>query len=200
MLRRAPWELRYKYGAKVASEFRRLMVLATHRHCHVEFQGPVYLGPGFSLDIPDNGTLIVGAGTEFRRGFRCEIGGGGRVLIGGMCHFTYDPIIACSTLIEIGSGCGVGQNVYIVDGVHRFRDWSKDFYESGYEFREIHIGDHVQIHSKCTIQNSIGHHAVIGANSVVTREIPPWCLAVGAPARVIEYIGPPEERPPDLDV
>ena len=36
--------------------------------------------------------------------------------------------------------------------------------------------------------------AVIGANSVVTRPIPPYCLAVGAPAKVVEYFGPPERR------
>jgi acetyltransferase-like isoleucine patch superfamily enzyme len=124
--------------------------------------------------------------------------GHGKVVIGAGCHFTFDPIIQCSTLVEIGSGSGVAQNVLIVDGAHKFRDPNLNFYESGCNFREIHIGEHVQIHSKCTIQNSIGHHSVIGANSVVTHPIPPWCLAVGAPARVIEYIGPPEERPADL--
>jgi len=44
----------------------------------------------------------------------------------------------------------------------------------------------------------IGRHAVIGANSVVSRPIPAYCLAMGAPAKVVEYFGPPEERPPDL--
>jgi acetyltransferase-like isoleucine patch superfamily enzyme len=52
--------------------------------------------------------------------------------------------------------------------------------------------------SKCTIVNSIGDGAVIGANSVVTRPIPAYCLAYGAPARVVEYFGPDELRPEGL--
>jgi acetyltransferase-like isoleucine patch superfamily enzyme len=62
----------------------------------------------------------------------------------------------------------------------------------------VHIEDDAQIHSLCTIVNSIGRRAVIGANSVVTRPVPPYTLAVGAPARPIEYFGPPGERPPEL--
>ena len=60
----------------------------------------------------------------------------------------------------------------------------------------IRIEDDAQIHSKCTIVNSIGHRSVIGANAVVSREIPPYCLAAGVPARVIDYFGPPGQEPP----
>jgi len=79
-LRRLPWRLRYGLGGRVMSTTRRLMIEATHLHCHVEFRGPVRIGPGFAIDIPDRGTLIVGPGVDFRRGFVCEISGEGRVL------------------------------------------------------------------------------------------------------------------------
>lgn len=46
----------------------------------------------------------------------------------------------------------------------------------------------------------IGDHAFTAVNSVVTRPIPAYCLAAGAPAKVVEYYGPPDKRPPDLDV
>ena len=43
------------------------------------------------------------------------------------------------------------------------------------------IGENV-----CIIGASIGRHCVIGANAVVTKEIPDYCVAVGNPARVIK--------------
>ena len=47
--RKAPWYLRYRVGGDIASWWRRLLVRLTHRHCHVEFEGPVYIGPGARL-------------------------------------------------------------------------------------------------------------------------------------------------------
>jgi acetyltransferase-like isoleucine patch superfamily enzyme len=195
--RRLGWDLRYRRGAWIASEMRRLMILATHRHCHVEFQGPVYLGPGFSLFIPDNGTLIVGAGCQFRRGFYCEISGDGRVEIGAGSVFTYGSIIQCSTVIKIGERCSFGQSI-LVDGNHRFRDTTRPMLEQGFDFTPVHFGDDVTITSNCTVMADIGDHSFVAANSVVSRPIPAYCLAAGAPARVIDYYGPPERRPPDL--
>lgn len=197
-LRRLPWTLRYVHGARLASEARRLLIQATHRHCHVEFQGPVFLGPGFSLFIPGSGTLVVGPGVQFRRGFHCEISGNGKVVIGAGSIFTYYSLIQCSTLIEIGERCMFGQSSIIVDGQHRFRDLTRPMLEQGFDFRDIHIGNDAVITTKCTVMADVGERSFVGANSVVTRDIPPFCIAVGAPARVIEYIGPPEERPADL--
>ena len=45
---------------------------------------------------------------------------------------------------------------------------------------------------------NIGRRSVIGANSVVTRDIPPYCVAGGTPARVLDYFGPPGQEPPEL--
>lgn len=199
-LRRVPWRLRYRAGARLASEMRRLAIVATHQHCHVEFQGPVYIGPGFHLSIPDQGQLIIGPNVEFRRGFGCEIVGQGRITIGEGSIFTRDPYLQCTTSIDIGKGVGIGQACQIVDGSHRFRDWQEHWNRQGYNFRPLTIGDGAAIHSKCTIIADVGEGAVIGANAVVTKPIPPFCLAVGVPAKVIEYFGPPELRPPELDI
>lgn len=182
------------------SHVRRYAVLATHRHCRVEFQGPVYLGPGFHLHIPDRGELIIGPGVDFRRGFVCEISGNGRVTIGGGSVFTSHTLIQCSTVIEIGERCVFGQALMIADGSHRFRDWTRHVLEQGYDYQPIRIGDNAVVMTKVTIAADIGQNAFIGANSLVNRPIPPFCFAGGVPARVIEYFGPPDQRPPELDV
>lgn len=181
------------------SWLRKQWVLLRHPHANIVFEGPVYLGPGFSLHIPDGGTFIVGPGVEFRRNFRAEIAGNGRLVIGAGCYLTYDAVIACSTSIEIGKRCGLGQSLYMTDGNHRYRDLDKPFLQQGYNFRALKIEDDVQIFSKCTVTNSIATRSIIGANSIVTKPIPPYCVAAGVPARVIEYFGPPGDEPPGFE-
>ena len=197
--RKVPWALRYRYGPRVAWKARRAAIRATHLHCHVEFQGPVRVGPMFSLDIPGPGTFIVGPAVDFRRGFHCEISGDGRVVIGAGSIFTSYALVQCTTSIDIGERCVFGQDVMIADGNHRFRDPDRHLLDQGYEYRPIRIGDGAVVTSKCTIVADIGEGAVIGANSVVTKPIPAFCLAAGVPAKVIEYFGPPDQRPAELD-
>lgn len=166
---------------------------ATHRHCHVEFRGPTRLGPGFQLDIPDAGTLIVGAGVDFRRGFVCEISGEGRVEIGAGTIFTSNALIQCSTSVTIGRRCAFGQSVMIADGHHRYRDPDVHWMDQGYDYRPITIGDGAGVSDKCTVQADIGERAMIASGSVVNRPIPAYCLAAGAPARVLRYFGPKDK-------
>jgi acetyltransferase-like isoleucine patch superfamily enzyme len=184
----------------LTSHLRRIGILATHRHCCVEFQGPVHLGRGFHLNIPGRGQLIVGPGVDFRRGFVCEISGDGRVTIGGGSTFTYNVVIQCSTSIDIGAGCVFAQAVLIADGSHRYRDPSLPMVQQGYDFRPITIGDGAAVMAKATVIADVGEGAFIAANAVVTKPVPAFCLAAGVPARVIDYFGPPERRPPELDV
>jgi acetyltransferase-like isoleucine patch superfamily enzyme len=197
--RRVPWRVRYQFGERVATRLRRAAIALTHQHCTVEFRGRVRLGPGFSVMIPGPGTLVVGDGVDFRRGFVCEISGTGRVAIGDRAIFTSHALIQCSTSIEIGEEAMLGQDLFIADGNHRFRDWRRNMLEQGYDYRPIRIGARAAINTKSTILNSVGEGAIVGANSVVTRPVPAYCVAVGAPARVIDYFGPPELRPPELE-
>lgn len=136
---------------------------------------------------------MVGAGVDFRRGFVCEISGEGRVVIGDGCTFTSNALIQCSTSIEIGRRCAFSQSALIVDGVHRFRDLSLSALDQGYDFRPVRIGDDVVVMAKCTVFADIGERTIVGANSVVSRPLPSRCLAMGAPARVVEELG---EREP----
>jgi acetyltransferase-like isoleucine patch superfamily enzyme len=197
--RRLPWELRYQTGTALASRFRRLVLQATHLHCRLEFGENVFIGPDFTLHIPHQGSLIVGDDVQFRRGFHCEIDGAGRVSIDDGSAFTSSAMIQCTTSISIGKRVTFGQAALIVDGNHRFRDSSKHLLDQGTDYRPISIGDHATVLTKVTILSDIGEGSVIAAHSVVTRPIPAYCLAGGVPARVIEYFGPEELRPADLE-
>jgi acetyltransferase-like isoleucine patch superfamily enzyme len=193
-----PWKLRHEVLASLGSDARKVAIRLTHRHCRVEFQGPVRLGPGFELHIPNAGTLIVGPGVDFRRRFYCEISGHGEVIIGGGTTFTSETMIQCTTSVRIGARSAFGQSTFIVDGSHEFRDHTRHWAQQPDKHRPITIGPGVMVNSKCTILNDIGERAVIAANAVVTRPVPAYCLAGGVPAKVLEYFGPPEQRPPGL--
>jgi acetyltransferase-like isoleucine patch superfamily enzyme len=198
VLRELPRWLGYHRGPRLMSALRRRWVLLRHPHAHIRFEGPVYLGPGFSLHIPHNGRFIVGPGVEFRRGFRAEVEGDGRITIGAGSICTYSVLMQCTTSIDIGERVMFGQATIVVDGQHRFRDLDRPMLEQGYDFTPLTIGDDATITSKCTIMADVGRRAFVGANAVVTRPVPDYCVAVGAPARAVEYFGPDGEGPPGV--
>lgn len=177
------------------SALRRRWVLIRHWHADVRIDPSSYLGPGFSLDIPGGGTFVCGPHCEFRRNFRAEISNGGRIVIGAGCFFTYDVVLQCSTSIEIGDQVGLGQAAIVLDASHHFRDTTKGVRSQGYDRHPIKIGSHAFIPSKCTVLADVGERAMIGANAVVTRPIPPYTVAVGIPAKVVDYFGPPGMEP-----
>jgi acetyltransferase-like isoleucine patch superfamily enzyme len=183
------------------SRLRQWWVVFRNPHAHIEFRGAVYLGPRFSLDVPRGGTFIVERHVEFRRGFRAElVGPESRITIGEGSRFTYDVLIQCASTIDIGERCMVGQNALLVDGIHRFRDLDRPMLDQGYDLRPLKIHDDAVVATKCTVIADIGQRAYIGPNSVVSKPIPAYCVAVGIPARVIDYFGPPGQKPPELKV
>ena len=70
-------------GPWLMSWLRRRWVIFRNPNAHIEFQGPVYLGPRFSLHAPTAARSSSARGVEFRRGFRAELGPTARISIGG---------------------------------------------------------------------------------------------------------------------
>ena len=197
-LRHLVFRATYWRGPLLMSSLRKRWVLFRHPHADIRFGRHAYLGPGFSLHMPEGGSFVVGERVEFRRDFRAEIAGDGRIAIGDDSVCTYSVLMQCSTSIDIGERCMFGQSTIVVDGQHRFRDLTKPMLAQGYDFTPITIEDDATITTKCTIMNSVGRRAFVGANSVVTRPVPPYTVAVGAPARAIDFFGPPGSEPPEL--
>ena len=99
----------------------------------------------------------------------------------------YAHIFATSR-IHIGENVLIANFVYIADNVHGYEDIDTPIkQQSIIQKNDVFIGsgswigEHVSI-----IGASIGKHCVIGANSVVTKDIPSYSVAVGCPARVIK--------------
>ena len=195
-MRRPLFRFLYTRGPRIASRLRRWWVVFRHPLATIEFADSVYVGPGFSLHIPWRGTFRAGPHTEFRRNFRAEIEGEGVLEIGAGCVFTYDVVIQCTTRVQIGDRVMFGQSSLVVDGNHRFRDLDRPMVEQGYDYRPVRIADDVTVTTKCTIIADIGERAFVGANTVVAREVPAFCVVAGSPARIVEFFGDAGDEPP----
>ncbi len=192
---RAVHRVEYSRGRRLMSWLRQRWVVFRHPNATIRFGRRCYVGRGFNVDIPASGTLIVGDHCEFRRNCRVEIVGDGRVTIGNGSYLTYNVVLACSRSITIGERCGIGFNCGVYDATHLFRDISVPFLEQGYKYHPITIEDDAQVHSATTVLSDIGTRAVVGANTVITRPVPPYTLVGGVPMKVLDYFGPPGGEP-----
>jgi acetyltransferase-like isoleucine patch superfamily enzyme len=195
-IRRLPVSIGYFRGPRLMSWLRKRWVRFRNPHADIRFGRGTYLGPGFSLHMPFGGTFVTGEYVEFRRNFRAELGAPDtRIELGARAVCTYDVLMQCTTSIVIGERCQFGQATIVIDGNHRFRDLDRPMLEQGYEFTPIRIADDATVTTKCTIMADLGTRAFIGANAVVTRPIPAYTVAVGVPARPVEYFGPQDATP-----
>jgi len=119
----------------------------------------VILWPATRLNIAPRARLTIGKGTYLNRGATviCHE----RVAIGERCKIAYDVLITDSDEHEVPGG--------------------------GPMVAPVAIGDDVWLGARVLVLKgvTIGDGAIVGAGSVVTRDIPPWSIAAGQPAKVI---------------
>ena len=90
--------------------------------------------------------------------------------------------------IQIGKKVLTADKVYISDCMHSYKEINLPIMnQKTFAINEVIIGDHSWLGENVVILGaSVGKHSIIGSNSVVTTDIPDYCIAVGAPARVIK--------------
>lgn len=110
------------------------------------------------------------------------------VKIGDRCLIGRGSGIVGHLSIVIGNDVWTGHHVYITDQSHGYEDISRPISEQSQPERAVSIGDGSWLgHGVVVLPGAkIGKHVAIGANSVVTGELPDFCVAVGSPARVIK--------------
>lgn len=110
------------------------------------------------------------------------------VTIGDRCLIGRGSGIVGHFSIEIGNDVWTGHNVYITDQNHGYEDVTRPISQQSQPERAVKIGDGSWLGYGSVVLPgvTIGEHCVIGANSVVTRDVPSFSVAVGVPARVIK--------------
>lgn len=91
-------------------------------------------------------------------------------------------------LADIGNGVVIANFVSVLSGgqQHNFSDPNKGILDEEGIYSRIIIGDDVFIGDQSVVMANIGKKTIIGAGSIVIKEIPPYSIAVGNPAKVIK--------------
>lgn len=140
---------------------------------YISVDNKVYILPNSRMecirrwgDASLNGEIIIGEGTSIEQG----------------CH------IIAGDKLEIGKDVTISAYVYIADAGHSLNDMTGDVINNPLEIRKTKIcdGAFIGIGARIMPGVTVGEHAVIGANAVVTKDVPPYHMVGGIPAKTIK--------------
>ena len=149
--------------------------------------GPEYISVGNNVTIHDS-VVLTAWDNYLGKKFKPEIIFGDGSSIGGECH------ISSVNKIIIGKNVLLGRKITLVDNSHgkltledlKLKPTARDLTSNG----PIIIKNNVWIGDKATVLPGviIGENSIIGANAVVTKNVPPNSVVVGVPGKVIKKI------------
>jgi len=146
---------------------------------------------GNVLEMLDEGRLTVGAHALFEPGVWLTAAAPARISIGAGTFLNLGVQVAAVELVEIGEHCMLANGCFVTDGNHRFDDPEKPVPWQGFSSKgPTRLGANVWCGANVVIASgvTVGERCVIGANSVVTEDLPPFSVAAGAPAKVLKQV------------
>ncbi|HEX8099548.1 MAG TPA: acyltransferase [Actinomycetota bacterium] len=158
------------------------------RNRHIVTRGFVFLDRGCEVYCRRGlGRMELGRWVHIgrRSAIRCHEG---FLRVGDKVVFGSGDCVNCYLDVEIGRDCILADHVYIGDFDHRFGDRSVPIRKQGIATAPVRIEDDCWIGVNVSVMRGvcIGRGSVIGANSVVTRDVPAYSVAGGSPARVLK--------------
>jgi acetyltransferase-like isoleucine patch superfamily enzyme len=170
-------------------------------HCRLRGQR-VHFGKHFRvagrLDIRGPGTVVFGDDctvvatrfapvTPYTHSPQAIIQIGHRVVLNG-------TRFGCAQRIDIAENCVLADARVFDTDFHALESAGRHRWHTVGVTKPIIIGPDVWIGAGAMVLKgvSIGAHAVVGAGSVVTRDVPPWAVVAGNPARVVKYVTRPD--------
>lgn len=136
------------------------------------------------LHVSYRGSLRVGA--NFRIGAGAVLASTGPIVIGDRVRIARNFHV--ETSVRIGDDVLISSNVSFIGNDHDFSDEEQSIFSGGRRKQAAVSleGDNLIGFGSTVIGDvTIGHGAIVGARSVVTKDVPPNMIVVGSPARVL---------------
>ena len=175
------------YTGWISREFKMFGELSTIKPHFSLLLGAKYISIGSNCSI---GAGVQMTAWDSYRGqqFTPEI------IIGDNCSIGEDSHITAINSIRLGKNVLLGKKILITDNAHGASD--VNLLDVAPNFRPlvskgpVIIDDNVWIGEKSSIMPGvyIGKGCIIAANSVVTKDVPPYCVVAGVPAKVIKKL------------
>lgn len=165
-------------------------------HPKVETEGFIFLPRRYEVILRSGGRMHIGSWVWVGRNnaLRCHEG---ELYIGRNTIFGTDNTVNCYGKIYIGPECLFADSVYVVDFDHNYWDPVISVRSQGIYTEAIRLEGNIWVGTKATILRgvTVGEGSVIGAMSLVNRDVPPYSVVGGIPARVIGWR--PRPMPPE---
>ena len=119
------------------------------------------------------------------------------IQIGDNFHATRNFTVQCAQKVVIGRDVLVASNVFIIDYNHGLNPLTMSYLENPLiRGGGVFVDDGVWIGNNVIVLPNvhIGKKSIIGAGSVVTKDIPEYCIAVGNPAKVVKKFDIKEKK------
>jgi acetyltransferase-like isoleucine patch superfamily enzyme len=153
------------------------------------------IGEGSNIRVPSGAELVLGEASYVGR--HVELSPLGRIVIGADASIQDRSVLIGD--VEVGNHCAIAPNVFVSSGRHYFNlrpSWlirdqdrlaAQDAKLAAAHSQPVHIHDDCWLGVNCVILPGVrvGRGAVVGANSVVVRDVDPYTVVAGTPARQV---------------
>jgi acetyltransferase-like isoleucine patch superfamily enzyme len=181
------WAQKYRWYQRSRRPWNRVRLHAELARRHAFARGPLH---GNVLEMLREDRLRIGPHAYFEPGVWLT-SEAGRIEIGGGSLLNLNVMLAAAERVELGEHCMLANGCLVTDANHRFDDPERPVPWQGFTSKgPTVIGDNSWLGANVVVTSgvTIGRRCVIGANSVVTADIPAYSIAAGAPTRVIRTI------------
>jgi acetyltransferase-like isoleucine patch superfamily enzyme len=184
--------LNWRYG-RLAWRYlwRRLLTPAGRRW---RTDGFVFFGRGLELEISPRGRVEFGRFVWIgdRTKIRCHEG---LVEIGEKTVMGQECTISAYQHVRIGAECVIADRTMFIDFDHGVVETERPIRVQGIYKRDVEVGSNVWIgYGACILRGvRVGDNAIVGTNSVVTKDVPANAVVGGIPARVLRMREAPRE-------
>lgn len=169
-----------------------LLKIIYYKKSNIFIDKTVLLNNGLCLNLgfgsSKKGTITIKANCEISKGviINCF---GNKIILNKNTFLGEYVIIYGHGGVEIGENTLIAMHTCIVSSNHTIPNKSEKIRDQPDVLLPTKIGNDVWIGANATVLGgvTIGNGAVIGAGSVVTKNIPPYAIAVGNPAKVIKF-------------